>query len=55
MAGENDAKFVGIAEEMQAAMPRARVVVIPGTGHNVVLERPEAVARLVLSSVREAA
>jgi 2-succinyl-6-hydroxy-2,4-cyclohexadiene-1-carboxylate synthase len=55
VVGESDAKFAAIAEEMHAAMPRARVVVTPGAGHNVVLERPEAVARLVLASVREAA
>jgi pimeloyl-ACP methyl ester carboxylesterase len=55
VVGESDAKFAAIAEEMRAAMPHARVAVIQGTGHNVVLERPEAVARLVLSSIREAA
>lgn len=42
MAGEADAKFVGIAEEMATSLPNARLVVVAGSGHAVHLERPDA-------------
>jgi 2-succinyl-6-hydroxy-2,4-cyclohexadiene-1-carboxylate synthase len=42
IAGELDAKFVGVAERMAASMPQASVAVIPGAGHNVHLEAPAA-------------
>jgi 2-succinyl-6-hydroxy-2,4-cyclohexadiene-1-carboxylate synthase len=47
VVGERDAKFVAIAEQMCAKLPACHLVVVPGAGHNVVLERPEAVAALV--------
>jgi 2-succinyl-6-hydroxy-2,4-cyclohexadiene-1-carboxylate synthase len=48
VAGELDRKFAGIAREMAAAIgPSARVVVVPGAGHAVHLERPVETARLV--------
>jgi 2-succinyl-6-hydroxy-2,4-cyclohexadiene-1-carboxylate synthase len=55
IVGDRDAKFVAIAREMSALMPRARLVVIPGAGHNVVLERPDAIVQAVLPYAREAA
>ncbi len=48
IAGELDAKFVGIVQEMAESSPRISVEVIPSAGHNVRLEAPEA----YLSSVR---
>lgn len=47
IVGERDAKFRDIAERMAGALPRARVEVVPGTGHAVHLEAPERVAKLI--------
>jgi len=44
VAGERDEKFRTIAERMAAAIPDARLVVVPGAGHAAQLERPDAVA-----------
>jgi 2-succinyl-6-hydroxy-2,4-cyclohexadiene-1-carboxylate synthase len=45
MVGELDPKFTEIAERMRARMRAASIEVVPGAGHDVVLERPDAVAR----------
>jgi len=42
VVGELDSKFRTIADGIARAMPRARVQVIPGAGHNTHLEKPEA-------------
>jgi 2-succinyl-6-hydroxy-2,4-cyclohexadiene-1-carboxylate synthase len=47
IAGERDAKFRAIAERMAAALPDARLEVVPDAGHAVQLERPQAVAALL--------
>jgi 2-succinyl-6-hydroxy-2,4-cyclohexadiene-1-carboxylate synthase len=47
IAGERDAKFRAIGERMAAAIPHARLVVVPGAGHAVHLETPEAVAESI--------
>ena len=44
VVGERDAKFRDIAERMRAALPHARLVVVPGAGHALPLEAPDAVA-----------
>lgn len=44
VVGERDAKFRAIAEGMVGRLPRARLVVVTGTGHAVHLEDPDAVA-----------
>ena len=41
VAGAIDAKFVGIAEQMATSIPSADVVIVPGAGHVVHLERPD--------------
>lgn len=48
MAGELDAKFVALARAMQARLPDATLTVVPGAGHNLVLERPAAVIAALL-------
>lgn len=48
IVGERDEKFRVLAEEMAAAIPHADIHVISGAGHAVHLERPEAVAELLL-------
>jgi pimeloyl-ACP methyl ester carboxylesterase len=42
IVGERDEKFAATAERMAHAMPRARMVRIPGAGHTVHLEAPTA-------------
>lgn len=42
IAGALDVKYCGIAHAMAAALPDARVTIVPGAGHAVYLERPEA-------------
>jgi len=44
MTGELDRKFTGLAVELAASIPGSRVEVVPGVGHNVPLEAPDAVA-----------
>lgn len=47
VAGENDPRFVEHAARLAAAMPHACHVVVEGAGHDVVLERPAAIAALM--------
>ena len=47
VVGALDHKFRDVAEPMARRLPRGDVAVVPGVGHNVVLESPAAVARIV--------
>jgi 2-succinyl-6-hydroxy-2,4-cyclohexadiene-1-carboxylate synthase len=47
VVGEHDEKFRAIAEQMASALPRSDVVVVPGVGHAVHLEAPDAVAKAI--------
>ena len=47
VVGERDRKFRAIAERMHAALPAARLHVVPGAGHAVQLEAPGAVVELL--------
>ena len=49
IAGELDAKYVGIAQRMAAAIPQARVEIVADAGHACHLERPDVVAHLLSS------
>lgn len=51
VAGEEDGKFVALARAMASRLPRGQVQVVPGVGHNVVLEAPEVVAEALLQQV----
>ena len=44
VVGERDHKFIGLAERMLLKLPRGRLSIVPGVGHNVVLEAPEYLA-----------
>jgi 2-succinyl-6-hydroxy-2,4-cyclohexadiene-1-carboxylate synthase len=41
--GGEDAKFRGIAERMLPELEEGRMTIVPGSGHNVVLERPDVI------------
>ena len=45
LAGERDPKYAEVARRSAAAVPGARCVVVPGAGHTVHLEAPDAFAR----------
>jgi 2-succinyl-6-hydroxy-2,4-cyclohexadiene-1-carboxylate synthase len=47
IAGERDGKFTAIAEEMGLGIQGARVAPVPGAGHAVHLQAPEAVAEIL--------
>lgn len=48
IAGERDTKFTALARRMAAQIPDATVAIVPGAGHAVHLERPDAVAAILL-------
>ena len=52
LAGEEDPKFLALAREAAALLPHARVVAVPDAGHNLLLERPEAVAEELNRNIR---
>lgn len=47
VVGERDEKFRAIAERMAERLPDAALHVVPGAGHAVLLEAPEALAELL--------
>jgi 2-succinyl-6-hydroxy-2,4-cyclohexadiene-1-carboxylate synthase len=47
VVGERDSKFRATAEQMAGELPDARVILVPGAGHAVHLERPVAVAEII--------
>ncbi|HET6870089.1 MAG TPA: 2-succinyl-6-hydroxy-2,4-cyclohexadiene-1-carboxylate synthase [Solirubrobacteraceae bacterium] len=47
VVGERDEKFTAIAAGMASALPDAEVIVVPGTGHAVHLEAPEALSAVI--------
>ncbi len=52
VAGEKDPKFVALGERLAAAIgPNALFLLVPGAGHSVPFEQPEAFASLIRSFV----
>lgn len=47
VAGELDEKFVALSRRMEDSNPRIRTAVVPGVGHNVRVEAPEAYLALL--------
>jgi 2-succinyl-6-hydroxy-2,4-cyclohexadiene-1-carboxylate synthase len=47
IAGERDAKFTAVAQEMANRIPQATVTIVPGAGHAVHLERPDVVVAAI--------
>jgi 2-succinyl-6-hydroxy-2,4-cyclohexadiene-1-carboxylate synthase len=54
IAGELDQKFVGLARELARHAPGVELDLVPGVGHNVLLEAPEHVERAVTRALLEA-
>lgn len=51
IAGAEDPKFVNTSQRMLEELPDARLAIVPGSGHEVHLERPEAWLSVVASFV----
>jgi 2-succinyl-6-hydroxy-2,4-cyclohexadiene-1-carboxylate synthase len=47
LAGEMDGKFCLIARAMASRLPHCRLDIVPGAGHDLVLERPELITRVI--------
>jgi 2-succinyl-6-hydroxy-2,4-cyclohexadiene-1-carboxylate synthase len=47
LAGERDAKFRTLGERLAAALPHAALTVVPGAGHGLPREAPDAVAAAI--------
>ena len=45
VAGSLDPKYVELAERAAGRTPRGTTIIIPGAGHNVLLERPDQLSR----------
>jgi len=52
LAGEEDAKFVAIAQQMAERIPHARLVIGPNAGHTIHLEQPTSFGQEVIRFVR---
>ncbi len=52
IAGERDRKFSAIASEMASEMPAATVLIVPGAGHAVHLEKPAEIAGAIAQANR---
>jgi len=47
LAGERDTRYSEIAARLAASLPHARRVIVPGAGHRLALEAPQAVAAAI--------
>lgn len=53
VAGALDGKYAETAERMAVLMPRARAEIVPGAGHNVHAEKPEAFAEMLTDFLKK--
>lgn len=53
VVGERDRRYRRLGARIATTLPTSELVVVPGAGHNVVLEAPEAVAAVVHTAVAE--
>ncbi|MFN8539029.1 MAG: alpha/beta fold hydrolase [Thermomicrobiales bacterium] len=53
LAGEEDAKFRALAQEMATAIPNARFATIPNAGHAAHFEQPAIFDDIVLTFLRQ--
>ncbi len=54
LSGELDPRYAELGARTASALPRARHVVVPGAGHNIHLEKPEAFAGALLDHLGRA-
>ena len=54
LAGASDDKFRRIARAMARSLPQGSVEIVPGAGHNLILEAPRAVAAAILRAIAPA-
>jgi 2-succinyl-6-hydroxy-2,4-cyclohexadiene-1-carboxylate synthase len=47
VVGSEDSKLRHVATRMGAELPRSRLIVVPGVGHDVVLEAPSVLAQII--------
>jgi 2-succinyl-6-hydroxy-2,4-cyclohexadiene-1-carboxylate synthase len=47
IAGERDGRYAAIGRRLAAALPDARLLVVPGAGHGLLREAPQAVAAAI--------
>lgn len=52
VVGELDQKFVTLGTELAELLPNANLHIVPGRGHNLPLESPQSLARLINEHVR---
>ena len=52
LVGENDAKFTALGQRIVDRVGDGRLLVVPGSGHTVHLEQPDATARAVTDFLR---
>jgi 2-succinyl-6-hydroxy-2,4-cyclohexadiene-1-carboxylate synthase len=50
VAGERDGRYAAIGRRLAAALPGARLLVVPGAGHGLPREAPQAVAAAIAST-----
>jgi 2-succinyl-6-hydroxy-2,4-cyclohexadiene-1-carboxylate synthase len=48
VAGERDVKFAELGRELATIIPSSRLSIVPGAGHNLLLERPALCSELLL-------
>lgn len=51
VVGEQDTKFLAIAQDIAGLFPTACLHTIPGAGHNLLLESPDDVARIIRKGI----
>ena len=52
LVGEHDAKFTDLGRRLVEGLPRAELVVVPGAGHSVHLEQPDATVAAIAAWLR---
>lgn len=52
LVGEHDAKFTDLGRRLVGGLPRAELAVIPGAGHSVHLEQPDATVDAIATWLR---
>lgn len=50
LAGERDEKYMALAERLASALPDAAPKIVPGAGHGLIREAPDAVATAITGS-----